>query len=190
MSRNPSRPRPSGELQHQAEHTQPARRGSSVLIYLMVMFVAAFLLLCLAYFQQQRSSADATDDAMKQSASALQSIENLLTESKRLQQEVSELESQVNSLTQEKTALEQSAQTWADQADAAERQLAAMDYFWRIQRLYSRGSRRDALELVKEFESSGLSQELPRANPSDLEGTSPADQYQSLLDALNYRPEP
>lgn len=65
-----------------------------------------------------------------------------------------------------------------------------MDYFWRIQRLYSRGSRRDALELVKEFESSGLSQELPRTNPSDLEGASPADQYQSLLDALNYRPEP
>ena len=63
MSRNPSRPRPSGELQHQAEHTQPARRGSSVLVYLMVMFVAAFLLLCLAYFQQQRSSAEATDDA-------------------------------------------------------------------------------------------------------------------------------
>lgn len=190
MSRNPSRPRPSAELQHQAEHTQPRRRSSSVLIYLMAMFVVAFLLLLLAYFQQQRSSAEANDDAMKQSASALQSIQNLLAETETLRQEVGELEARVDSLTQEKNALEQSLQTHADQIDTAQRQLAAMDYFWRIQRLYSRGSRRSALELVKEFEATGLPQELPRTNLSGIEGTSPYEQYQALLDALNYRPEP
>lgn len=190
MSRNPSRPRPSAELQHQAEHTRPRRRSSSVLIYLMAMFAVAFLLLLLAYFQQQRSSAEANDDAMKQSASAFQSIQNLLTENEALRQETGKLEAQVDSLTQEKNALEQSLQDWADQADAAGRQLAAMDYFWRIQRLYSRGSRSAALNLAKEFEATNLPQELPRTNYSNVEGTSPYDQYQSLLDALNYRPEP
>lgn len=190
MSRNPSRPRPSAELQHQAEHTHPRRRSSSVLIYLVAMFAVAFLLLLLAYFQQQRSSAEANDDAMKQSASAFQSIQNLLSENEALRQEAGELEAQVDALTQEKAALEQSLQTHADQIDAAHRQLTAMDYFWRIQRLYSRGSRRAALDRVKEFEATGLPQDLPMANYSQVEGTSPYEQYQALLDALNYRPEP
>lgn len=189
MSRNPSRPHPSGELQHQAEHTVP-RKSPSILVYLAVLFVVAFFLLFIAYFQQQRLNKEATDDARKQSASALQSIQDLLSENEKLREEVSGLEAQVDTLTQEKDSLNLTIQGWADQADLAERQLAAMDYFWRIQRLYSRGSRRSALELVQEFESSGLTQELPRTNPSGIEGTSPADQYQALLDALDYRPEP
>lgn len=188
MSSAPNR-RLSGELQHQAEHTR-TRKGPSVLSYLVVLFIVAFLLLLIAYFQQQRVSSEATDDAMKQSASALQSIQNLLTENEKLRQEVDRLEAQVDELTQENTALERSGQTFADQADAAGRQLTAMDYFWRIQRLYSRGSRKAALDLVKEFEATNLPPELPRTNYSDVDGTSPYDQYQSLLDALNYRPAP
>lgn len=189
MSGEPARRRSSGNLQHQAEHARP-RKSPSVLAYLVVLFVVAFLLLLIAYFQQQRVNSEATDDAMKQSASALQSIQNLLAENEKLRQEVDRLESRVGELTQGNTALEQSAQSFADKADAADRQLAAMDYFWRIQRLYSRGSRSAALNLAKEFEATGLSPELPRTNYSDVEGTSPYDQYQALLDALNYRPAP
>lgn len=188
MSRAPSR-RPSAELQHQAEHAR-TRQGPSVLAYLVVLFVVAFMLLLIAYFQQQRQNSQATDDAMKQSASALQSIQDLLAENERLRGEVTGLDAQVDRLTQEKGDLESSLQTYADKADAAGRQLVAMDYFWRIQRLYSRGSRSAALNLAKEFEATNLPPELPRTNYSDVEGTSPYDQYQALLDALNYRPAP
>lgn len=191
MSGTSPRPRRrlTGELQHQAEHTRQ-RKSPSVLTYLVVLFVVAFLLLLIAYFQQQRQSSEATDDAIKQSASALQSIQNLLTENEKLRAEAADLESQVDQLTRENAALEQSAQVFADEADATGRELSAMDYFWRIQRLYSRGSRKAALDLVKEFEATNLPPELPRSNPSGLEGTSPYEQYQSLLDALNYRPAP
>ena len=41
--------------------------------YLLVLFAAAFLLLLLAYFQQQRINAD-TSNALQQSVSAVQSI--------------------------------------------------------------------------------------------------------------------
>lgn len=189
MSGASNRRRLSGELQHQAEHAR-TRKGPSVLSYLVVLFIVAFLLLLIAYFQQQRISSEATGDAMKQSASALQSIQNLLTENEKLRQEAADLESRVGELTQENAALEQSGQSFADQADATGRQLTAMDYFWRIQRLYSRGSRKAALDLVKEFEATSLPPELPRTNYSGVDGTSPYDQYQALLDALNYRPAP
>lgn len=189
MSGAPSRRRPSGELQHQAEHAR-TRKNPSVLSYLVVLFVVAFMLLLIAYFQQQRQNSEATDDAMKQSASALQSIQNLLEENEKLREEVTGLEERVDQLARENSSLESSLQTYADQADAVGRQLTAMDYFWRIQRLYSRGSRKAALDLAKEFEATGLSPELPRTNYSDVEGTSPYEQYQALLDALNYRPAP
>ena len=65
-----------GSLQHQAEHAR-SRRQSPIIGYLMILFAAAFLLLLLAYFQQQRANSEATD-ALKQSASAVQSIQNLI----------------------------------------------------------------------------------------------------------------
>ncbi|MDE6108423.1 MAG: hypothetical protein K2F83_07145 [Oscillospiraceae bacterium] len=186
MSARPTGRRLSGELQHQAEHAR-TRKGPSVLSYLVVLFIVAFLLLLIAYFQQQRVNSEATDDAMKQSASALQSIQNLLAENEKLREEVDRLDTQVADLTQANNALESSHQAYAD---AADRELAAMDYFWRIQRLYSRGSRKAALDLAKEFEATNLPPALPRTNYSNVEGTSPYDQYQALLDALNYRPAP
>lgn len=189
MSRAPAGRRLTEELQHQAEHARP-RKSPSVLTYLVILFVVAFLLLLMAYFQQQRQSSEATDDAMKQSASALQSIQNLLAENEKLREEVDGLEAQVDQLTQENGALESSLQAYADKSDAAGRQLAAMDYFWRIQRLYSRGSRKAALDLVKEFEATSLPPQLPQDSYSGVEGASPYDQYQALLDALNYRPAP
>ena len=189
MSRSTNGGRLSGEIQHQAEHSHP-RKNPSVLAYLAVLFVVAFLLLFIAYFQQQRQSSEATDDAIKQSASALQSIQNLLAENEKLREEVSGLEDQLDKLTQESRDLELSLQGYADDKDSLEREVAAMDYFWRIQRLYSRGSRSSALALAKEFEGTSLPQDLPRTNYSGVEGTSPYDQYQALLDALNYRPEP
>ena len=40
-----------GALQHEAEHASPGKRNS-VLIYLVILFAAAFLLLLLSYFMQ------------------------------------------------------------------------------------------------------------------------------------------
>ena len=53
MTQQEPKRRSSASLQHQAEHTR-ARRRISVMGYLLILFVVAFLLLLLAYFQQQR----------------------------------------------------------------------------------------------------------------------------------------
>ena len=175
MSRNHS-----GDLQHQAEHSR--FRRPPVLSYLVILFAVAFLLLLLAYFQQQRAS-DQTSDALKQSVSAVGAIENMMSENEALRQEV-------EALKESRQELEAQYLAEAQAHRELEEQAAALDYLWRIQRFWDRGSRTEALKLVKELEEKGLASSLPRTSPSGAEGSSPLDQYNALLDALDYRAEP
>ena len=69
-----------------------------MLSYLVILFAVAFLLLLLAYFQQQRINAD-TSNALQQSVSAVQSIQNLMTDNETLRSQVADLEEQVETLT-------------------------------------------------------------------------------------------
>lgn len=167
-------------LQHQAEHTRPRR--SSIMVYLVILFAAAFLLLLLAYFQQQRANSE-TSDALQKSVSAVGTIENMMSENETLRQEVETLKSDYQ-------ALDDLYQKEVQAHLQLEGERVALDYLWRIQRLWDRGKRNEALVLVEQFESSGATSSLPRTNPSGVEGNSPMDQYNALLDALGYREEP
>lgn len=168
-------------LQHAAEHERP-RGKTHVMSYLVILFAAAFLLLLLSYLMQQRSNQE-TIDGLKTSVSTMQSVEDLIEDNQLLHNQVSEMEAQINTLTQSRQALEAQVQ---DQDQA----LTAMDWLWRIQRAYSKGSKKDARELVDQFEATGLSHALPQTALSGVDGPSPAEQYNALLDALNYRPDP
>lgn len=170
----------SGDLQHQAEHSRSRR--PPVLSYLVILFAVAFLLLLIAYFQQQRMNSE-TNDALKQSVSAVGAIENMMSDNETLRQEVEELKNDYLELKERYT----------DEAAARselEGQAIALDYLWRIQRYWDRGNRSEALALVEQLEDSGYASSLPRTSPSGAEGPSPLEQYNALLDALDYRTEP
>lgn len=169
-------------LQHEAEHEQPHKR-MTVMGYLAVLFAAAFFLLLLSYFMQQRANTE-TIEGLKQSVSAVQSIDNLKREKQalelqrdELEAQVAQLETQLETLSSENTALQ--AQT-ALQASSVQ----AMDWFWRIQRELSRGRYYAARTLVEDFQAAGLEAALPADHPADPEGPSPAKQYQDILDVL------
>lgn len=170
----------SGSIQHQAEHIRSRR--PNVLSYLVILFAAAFLLLLLAYFQQQRMNSE-TSDALKQSVSAVGTIENMMSDNETLRQEVEALKNDYQELKEQYIGEAQAH-------DELEGQVIALDYLWRIQRYWDRGNREEALALIEQLEQSGYVSALPRANPSGLEGPSPMDQYNALLDALDYRTEP
>ena len=65
-----------------------------------------------------------------------------------------------------------------------ERALQAMDWFWRIQRQFSRGYTRAARELAEQFEASGLVADLPDVSYAEPDGPSPKQQYAELYDLL------
>ena len=137
MSGEPSRrSRTAADIQHQAEHTRP-QKGPSVLNYLVVLFLVAFLLLLMAYFQQQRQNTQATDDAMKQSTSALQSIQNLLAENDELRDRVEELENQLSAKNQELSEANRATQQEQLQTQAAEDQVYALNCLNKLRYLYN-----------------------------------------------------
>lgn len=155
------------------------KRRSPVMGYLAILFAVAFLLLLWAYFQQQRSNTEATD-ALKQSASAVQSIQNLIADNDSLRQENEALKEQIEDLStvqQEKAALE-------SQVTSLGRRVEAMQYFWQIDDYYARKFYTQAKELIQQFEALGLKEFLDQENTTGTDRFSPAARYQEIYDAL------
>lgn len=178
-------------LQHEAEHAKPHKKVS-VMGYLTILFAAAFLLLLLSYFMQQRANEQAISGLQATSNNAFDSINNLIAEKDRLTSEVEDLEGQVADLQEQLDEAQSQlfgAQSDADAAqtaqDSAEKALEAMDWFWRIHRQFSRGYYTDAANMMAEFETAGLPQYLPQEALTGREGDpSPAQQYQEIKEAL------
>lgn len=181
----PTHHRLSEDVQRQAEHTHASRKTPSVLIYLIILFSVAFFLLFIAYFQQQRVNNEAQADALKQSASAVQSIQNLMND-------VNELREERDALKEKNAALEEqlkaaNAQAAESQATAESRQnaLSAMEYFWQIDEAYVRNRYTTCRELMAEMEKKGLVSCLPDWKATENDRPSPAQRYAEIQAALN-----
>ncbi len=156
---------------------QQRRSRRSVFQYITVLFAAAFLLLLMTYMMQQRLNKAEIDDLQQSSNSTLQTLENIIAERDQLRQENQELSDQLEDAIQ---AAENSSATVKEQ----DRALQAMDWFWRIQRQFSRGYTRAARELAEQFEASGLVDALPDVSYAEPDGPSPKQQYAELYDLL------
>lgn len=183
MSQNTDRRGQTGSLQHQAEHTR-SRRRAPIAGYMAILFATAFLLLGLAYFQQQRLNTEATD-ALKQSASAVETIQNMMEENETLRARVEELEARQAELEQK---------LWNSEAFSAEVQndlrekndaVKAMDYFWQIDEAYALKRYTTCRELIRSFEESGLVPSLPSEKAFDNKRFCPQERYQEICGALD-----
>lgn len=156
---------------------QQRRSQRSVFQYITVLFGAAFLLLLMTYMMQQRLNKAEIDDLQQSSNSTLQTLENIIEERNQLREENEELSQQLEEANQ---AAEEANAT----AEAQARSLQAMDWFWRIQRQFSRGYTSAARELAQQFEASGLVDALPDVSYAEPDGPSPKQQYAELYDLL------
>lgn len=182
--------RSGGSLQHEAEHTRPRKHFSAV-AYLAILFGTAFLLLLMSYFMQLRQNEEAASDALKQSASAAETLRLIQEENTSLRARAEELEAQVGSLELEledlkaqNTELDSARRAQDLNLEAMQRQADAMQWFWQIDDYYTRGYRTVARQLIKQFEELGLRESLPAENTTPTNRFSPARRYQELRDAL------
>lgn len=145
-NQDPNQPRP-----------RRTRHRPSVLGYLVILFLVAFLLLMLAYFQQQRINSEATNDALKQSASAVQSLNLLMEENQSLKEQVAAKE-------QEVAQAEKAAQDNLDLAQDKERITVSLNRLNTLRALYNQGRYREARGFLSELGAEGQAQVV-----SDLE---------------------
>ncbi len=179
--------RDSGGIQHQAEHTRSRRRSPPVMGYLLILFAAAFLLLLLAYFQQQRVNSETTD-ALKQSASAVQSIQNLIDENSELRERVEELERQSRDLTEQCENYQDLFRTADAEAAQLSEDVEAHRQFFRLDRLYRAQRFSEAAELIRQQANGGAGWSFSSLSDqpisTDSNETTPQARYQQICRQL------
>lgn len=163
--------------------SERSHRRTPVFFYLAVLFAVAFLMLLLAYFQQERTNRESTD-VLRQSVSAVQSIQNLAEDNKNLREELETKDARIAELEQELKNRQVDTDSFTAQTQALQDQLLAMQWFWQIESAYARGGYSTARELIKQFESTELAQHLPVDNTTGTKRFSPAARYQEIYDAL------
>lgn len=176
-------------LQHKADR---ARTGTkrSVFTYMIILFLAAFIMLLLAYMMQQRSSVDAID-GLKDSVSAIQTAQEVYEENSLLREQISQLEEQIRQLEDEIKAQQNNAgqletviQSLQQQALDLERSSQALDWFWQINEAYVRNRYSLARELIETLQTTGLTDYLPKESITNNGRFSPYNRYQEIYEAL------
>lgn len=169
-------------LQQEADRVKPHMRVS-VLGYITILFAAAFLLLLLSYFMQQRSN-EQVISGLKESVTAMQSLDNLQAEKEALQAQVADLEGRNKVL--EGTIQEQSGtlSTMTDSLSRKEKEAQAVDWLRQIQTLYATKYYKSARTLIAQFQAAGLDTFLPTES-AVADKPSPAADYAAILKALS-----
>lgn len=181
------------------------KHRSSLFGYLVILFLAAFILLLMSYFMQQRRNDQALIDGLQQSISAMQAKQNLSDQNKALitqnnellqrteqaETAAKQLETQLETLTGQAQTLETENKQLKEDLSATQEALAqseqttlALDWLWRIEREYFKGRYSAARELIEAFRQAGLEDALPNQPLVDPEYRTPRAQYDSIVDVL------
>ncbi len=175
-----------------SQRRQEKARQRSVIFYLSVMFTAAFLLLSLSLLMDRRQRAEDMNDlnqsltGLKNSVSAMQSVEQLYENNAALKEEINSLEQQLEA-TKSLAAQQESA--LSELTLKLERTEHAMDYFWQIDEAFVRGRYSLCRELIAVLEDNSkgyaLKEYLPAQSATHNDRFSPADRYLEIYGKVN-----
>lgn len=173
-------------LQHAAEHEKPGNKNH-VMNYLVILFAAAFLLMLLSYFMQQRTNQEAME-GLKESVTTMTSVQDLIAQNDELEEQVKDLEKKVLDLEEKADGLQNIV--WSNDAEIADltKSISALDWLRKIQEEYALKHYKTVRSLIEAFEATDYVGYLPTYTEyQDEEKTilSPAEQYQAMKDAVN-----
>jgi uncharacterized protein YoxC len=172
--------------------SQQRKRQRSVIFYIFILFAAAFVLLLLSFLMERRQNAENLDNlnqsmsGLKESVSAMQSVQQLYEENAALKDQVQDLEDQLKDAL---NSIDGLTDTISNQEHTLEQTQVAMDYFWQIDEAYVRGRYTLCRSLIEVLEDNAdgktpLKAYLPAESATDNDRFSPADRYQEIHDAL------
>lgn len=162
---------------------EPSTGGKKpVLVYIMILFIVAFLLMTLSFLMHQRSNSEAMN--------RLQNSVNALQQTQATQDQNIQLQNDLEAANTEKTQLQKQVDEALNQLTAAheeissvEKQLRAMEALYTLQQQYAARDYEACRETIASMEQDGLDKLLP-AELTDETVTSPAQRYLQLREAL------
>lgn len=155
-----------------------------VVIYIMILFIAAFLLMALSFFMHQRSNTEALGE-LQHSVSAMQEVQVSQEKIIELQEEVADLQKKVTDLQAQAEEDAAASEELLQERDTLERQSNALLALYQLQQEYAAKDYAACRTLIANLEA-GLADALPE---DDLSGgvVSPAQRYQELKAAVEAR---
>ena len=176
-----------------AEQQKSPRKDKPVIVYIMILFIAAFLLMALSFLMHQRSNTEALGQ-LQNSVTAMQEVQATQEENIALQQQLSDLQEDLD-----KTIAAYDGQLTALVGDVERQQLAldAMTNLYLLQQSYSAGEYEACMELIQFMEENAQVEALLIAGAAEgaaSDGisfppvwTSPELRFQQLKEATEAR---
>ncbi len=166
------------------EETPPQSPGGKpVIVYILLLFIAAFLLMGMSLLIHQRNNTEALG-RLQSDLSNMQQVQEIQDKLITLQEQQRQLEAQLSQAQDQLVDTTQALESASAEAQAANRQAQAMQQLYTIQMEYLNGWYTSCRDSIQDFEASGLTSDLP-----DQRGTmiSPAAYYRQLKDAVEAR---
>lgn len=182
-SDGPEEPTPS----QQTETPQTGKKP--VVVYIMILFIVAFLLMALSFFMHQRSNTEALGE--------LQHSVNAMQEVQVTQEQIIELQEKVDELEDRNETLEEDLEEATKQLDDTQNQLGALQALEETERLAAgtEAERQEAADRMAQYEAEtlgyggvGLRPWLEAISEAD-DPHSPVARYDALAEQLLGTPE-
>ena len=158
---------------------QPRRSSKPVLTYIMILFIAAFLLMALSFAMHQRSNQQAIGELENSFTTTIKDMQADQDKLLELQDKLSDAENQLED-TQEQLAASETALTESKALFAAQQQLYC------LQQEYASGDYEGCKLLIEQMETSGAVELLSSTPLSTSSGsvTAPYIRFQQLKTAV------
>ena len=148
-----------------------------VVIYIMILFIAAFLLMALSFLMHQRSNSEVIGE-LQDSVTAMQEVQATQDALLDLQNQLDEAQTTID-------ALESSAEETDAALAEAQRENQALLALYTIQQQYSAGDLAGCQASIDAFEASEYRDALPETAEEGV--TPPSQRYAQLKEAAEAR---
>lgn len=153
--------------------TQANGKRKPVLLYLVILFAIAFLLILYSFAMNQHSNAKTIRDLQSQ-------VDTL--------QQLKDVEKQYNEALEENAALQQQIDDLERQAAVDSRTIQALNLVWKLERLYTGGENEACLQVIEALKQDDLYRALPDTAKIGEDGVayeSPRAAFDRIDEALN-----
>ena len=164
---------------------QEEKQGGNkpVVVYIMILFIAAFLLMALSFFMHQRSNTEALGE-LQNSVSTMQEVQATQEKIIDLQDKLAIAE---NELDRANEKLEKAEQDRAATEKNLKQEKDALLALYALQQNYLNQNLDACIKTIQEAESAGLPARLSAISEVGL--TSPAVRWQQLKEAVEAKAE-
>ena len=156
------------------ESSPPSPGKKPVLVYILILFIVAFLLMSLSFFMHQRSNSEALGE-LQHSVSALQEVQATQDQNIQLQKELDETADQRDDLKDQLTASQEETLQAQKEADA-------LLSLYLLQQQFAAQELDACRNTLQHMEDQQLVESLPHQAESGV--TSPADRYQQIKESV------